>query len=228
MVAIRGVDLLIFDCDGVLIDSERIAVTIDARELNAHGIPISESELIERFGGVPYADMYRTLEAETGVKLPDNYAERTQELVLQACIADSALAVPGVTGLLDRLFIPRCVASSSSPEWLARTLAAVNLWHRFTPHIFSAAEVPRGKPAPDLFLHAASRMGAEPARCVVIEDSTAGVAAAVTAGMTPIGFVGTAADRRRQTLRLRAAGATTIFDDMAQLPEIVNAIDVRR
>lgn len=222
-MAVHGIDLLIFDCDGVLIDSERIAAALDARELTAHGITISEVTLAERFGGVTYAEMYRILEEETGVRLPDHYAERTHELVLKACIEDPALAVPGVMAALDAVFLPKCVASSSSPDWLARTLNAANLWDRFAPHIFSAAEVARSKPAPDLFLHAASRMGAKPASCMVIEDSVAGVTAAVAAGMIPIGFVGTALDRKKSELRLRAAGAKAIFSEMAQLKEVVGS-----
>ena len=223
-VGIPRFDLLIFDCDGVLIDSERIAAELDARELTAHGIPISTAVLAERFTGVTYADMYRVLETETGVRLPHGFAKRTHELVLDACIADQSLAVPGVAAALDALPLPRCVASSSSPDWLRRTLEAVKLFGRFAPHIFSAAEVARGKPAPDLFLHAACRMKAEPDSCVVIEDSVAGVTAAVAAGMTPVGFVGTSLDPIRLAVCLRNSGATAIFDHMAQLPDVLTGL----
>lgn len=222
--ATSGIDLLIFDCDGVLIDSEHIATPMAARELTAHGIEISAAVLAERFTGVTYADMYRTLEDETGVRLPGDFASRTHKLVLHACVSEPSLAVPGVVAMLEALSLPRCVASSSSPDWLRRTLAAVNLFRRFAPYIFSAAEVKRGKPAPDLFLHAASRMMAEPARCVVIEDSVPGIAAATAAGMTSVGFVGVALNPNIQALRLRAAGATTIFGDMAQLPKILSTL----
>ncbi|MGO9430640.1 HAD family hydrolase [Rhodoblastus sp.] len=218
---IQGVDLLIFDCDGVLIDSERIVLAINARELTAHGIPITEAVLAERFSGMPYADMYRALEGETSVRLPAGYAERAYQLAIDACVEETALAVPGVAAVLDKLRHPKCVASSSPPDWLAHTLEAANLWSRFTPHIFSAAEVARAKPAPDLFLHAASRMGVEPARCAVIEDSAAGVTAAVAAGMTPVGFVGAAFDPKTQAERLRAAGAVVIVDDMMEFPAVV-------
>lgn len=221
-----GFDLLVFDCDGVLIDSERIAISIDARELTAHGITISEQEIFDRFSGMTYAEMYCILQAETGVQLPVGYAERTHALVLDACISYPALAVPGAAEALDTILLPKCVASSSSSDWLARTLGAANLLHRFKPHIFSAAQVARGKPAPDLFLYAASRMAVVPTRCLVIEDSVAGVTAAVAAGMSAIGFVGTAINRKEQKRRLCVAGATTVFSHMLELPEILAQVDI--
>jgi HAD superfamily hydrolase (TIGR01509 family) len=122
-----------------------------------------------------------------------------------------------VTSVLDSLCCRSCVASSSSPERLKHALSLVGLYDRFQPNIFSATEVRRGKPAPDLFLYAAERMGVAPERCIVIEDSMPGVAAAVAAGMTVIGFVGASHCRPGDAARLTAQGTIVVIDDMAQL-----------
>ena len=126
-------------------------------------------------------------------------------------------AVPGVTAILDSLACRFCIASSGRPDRLKHALSLVGLYDRFHPHIFSATEVPRGKPAPDLFLHAARQMGVAPARCVVIEDSVPGVTAAVAAGMTVIGFTGASHCRPGDAARLSAHRAIEVVDDMAQL-----------
>jgi len=207
---------VIFDCDGVLIDSERVACEIDARELTAHGIAVTPAVLSTRFSGIAYRDMYRILEAETGVRLPDGYGERVHALVVAACEAEGpALAMPGIHALVDRLSDrARGVASSSAPEWLRRILGSVDLWRRFAPHVYSAVEVERGKPAPDLFLFAAARMGAAPRDCVVIEDSVAGVDAAKAAGMAVLGFCGGGHCDTAHGARLAAAGADMVLDTM--------------
>ena len=125
--------------------------------------------------------------------------------------------IPGVGAVLDSLICRTCVASSGRPERLKHALSLVGLYDRFHPHIFSAVEVARGKPAPDLFLHAAARMGAAPERCVVIEDSVPGVMAAVAAGMSVIGFVGASHCRPDEAARLAAHGAARVIDDMTKL-----------
>ena len=210
---------IIFDCDGVLIDSERVACRIVARELAAHGVAITPECLSRRFSGIAYPDMHRVLEAERGVRLPDSYAERTHALVLAACEAEGpALAIPGVHALLDALGgRRRCVASSSAPDWLQRTLRSVDLWRYFAPHVYSAVEVRRGKPAPDLFLHAAQRLGVAPQDCLVIEDSVAGVRAATAAGMAAYGFCGGGHCDPAHGARLLAEGAAAVFDTMRAL-----------
>lgn len=207
---------VIFDCDGVLIDSERVACEIDARELTAHGIAVTPAVLSARFSGIAYRDMYRILEAETGVRLPDGYGARVHALVVAACEAEGpALAIPGIHALVDLLSDRvRGVASSSGPEYLRRILASVDLWRRFAPHVYSAVEVERGKPAPDLFLHAAARMGVAPRDCVVIEDSVAGVRAARAAGMAVLGFCGGGHCDLAHRARLATAGADVVFDTM--------------
>jgi beta-phosphoglucomutase-like phosphatase (HAD superfamily) len=201
----------------VLIDSERIACAIDARELASLGIVLTAEAIADRFSGVPYRDMYRALEHEHGIVVPADYATRTHALVSDACAdAGAGLAIAGIHGALDWLGdCPKGVASSSAPEWLERLLGQTDLWRRFAPHVYSGVQVTRGKPAPDLFLFAAARLGVAPARCLVVEDSVAGVRAAVAAGMTAVGFCGGGHCGRDHARRLEAAGAVATFADMA-------------
>jgi HAD superfamily hydrolase (TIGR01509 family) len=208
---------VIFDCDGVLIDSERVACAIDARELAALGVAITAEALAERFSGVPYRDMYRALEQEHGITVPTDYAARTHALVSDACWAEgTTLAIPGIHAVLDGLgACPKGVASSSSPDWLARHLGQAGLWDHFAPHVYSAVQVARGKPAPDLFLFAAAQIGVAAPTCLVVEDSVAGVQAAVAAGMTALGFCGGGHCGAGHAARLLVAGAAATFDDMA-------------
>jgi HAD superfamily hydrolase (TIGR01509 family) len=155
------------------------------------------------------------LEARHG-PLPADFADR-HRLRLWPLFEKELQAIPGVTEILDSLTCKTCIASSGRPERLKHALSLVGLYDRFHPHIFSATEVPRGKPAPDLFLHAAERMGVASQHCVVVEDSVPGVTAAVAAGMTVIGFTGASHCRPGDTARLAAHGAIEVIDDMARL-----------
>jgi len=214
-----SVPAIIFDCDGVLIDSERIACRVDAAELAALGIPVTADILASRFIGMMGRDTYPLLEAKYGVRLPADYVDRIDALVRAACAAEgAALAMAGIHALLDGLAGRRlAVASSSSPDGLRRNLGQAGLWQRFAPHVYSAVEVARGKPAPDLFLHAAARLGAAPADCLVIEDSVAGVRAAKEASMPVFGFCGGGHCRPGHAQRLLAEGAAAVFDHMDEL-----------
>ena len=208
-------DLVIFDCDGVLIDSELLSIRADQECLAECGIELAVEEILERYTGISFAGMVADLEARHG-PLPADFADR-HRLRLWPLFEQELRAIPGVTAILDSLTCRTCVASSGRPERLKHALSLVGLYDRFHPYIFSATEVRRGKPAPDLFLHAAERMGAAPARCVVVEDSMPGVTAAVAAGMTVIGFVGASPCRPGDAARVSARGAIEIIDDMAQL-----------
>lgn len=181
--------LVIFDCDGVLVDSEPIFNRAHAEILARCGFPIAPERLMERFCGVADAETIAAIEAEWGRPLPADYPARVAALTDAYC-ETGLVAVGGVAEALDCLETPRCVASSGTPERIRKSLATVGLLDRLAPHIFSAVMVPRGKPAPDLFLHAAREMRAAPARCLVVEDSIAGVRAATAAGMIVIGFCG--------------------------------------
>jgi HAD superfamily hydrolase (TIGR01509 family) len=208
-------DLVVFDCDGVLIDSELLSIRADRECLAECGIELSVDEIRDRYTGISFAGMVADLEARHG-PLPADFADRHRTR-LWPLFETELQAIPGVGAVLDSLTCKICVASSGRPERLKHALSLVGLYDRFHPYIFSATEVPRGKPAPDLFLHAAERMGVMPERCVVIEDSLPGVTAAVAAGMRVIGFVGASHCRPGDAARLSAQGAIAVIDDMAQL-----------
>jgi len=212
-------DLVIFDCDGVLIDSELLSVRADRECLAECGIELSIEEILERYTGISFAAVVADLEARHG-RLPADFADRRRRRLWP--LFDRELqAIPGVSAVIDALTCKSCVASSGRPDRLRYALSLVGLYDRFHPNIFSAVEVAHGKPAPDLFLHAAERMGVTPARCIVIEDSLPGVTAAVAAGMTVIGFVGASHCRPGDAARLAAQGAVVVIDDMALLPPIL-------
>jgi HAD superfamily hydrolase (TIGR01509 family) len=210
-------DLVIFDCDGVLVDSERIGIRIDVRVLAELGWPLSEAEVIERFVGRSEAYMVSEIEATLGRRLPPDWGKEFDALYREAFEAELA-PVDGVIAALDAIRAPTCVASSSTHERLRHSLGLTGLLDRFDGRIFSAEDVRNGKPAPDLFLHAAASLGADPARCAVIEDSRYGVEAARAAGMRAFGYAGglTAADRL-------AGPGTVVFDDMRELPMLLEA-----
>ncbi|MFE5587600.1 HAD family hydrolase, partial [Kitasatospora sp. NPDC056531] len=186
------IELVIFDCDGVLLDSERLAVKVDARVTADIGWPLSEEEVVERFVGRSHAYMTAELAAHASVPLEPGWERKYQHLY-DAVFAAELAPVDGVVEALARLEragVRDCVASSSSHSRLRRTLGQTGLLPRFEGRIFSAEEVAEGKPAPDLFLHAAKATGVEPAACLVVEDSKYGVAAARAAGMRSLGFHG--------------------------------------
>jgi HAD superfamily hydrolase (TIGR01509 family) len=220
----RRYDLVVFDCDGVLIDSEPISNRVHAAALTRLGYPLTEAECVRRFTGMPDQAMYEIIEKERGAKLPDDYDERTKALILDAYRRELR-AIPGVAAALAAIRHRVCVASSSRPEKIELGLGLVGLLERFLPHLFSASMVARGKPAPDLVLFAARRMGAAPERCLVIEDSVAGVTAAGAAGMAVLGFTGGGHCRPGHGDRLRAAGARLVFGDMALLPALIADLD---
>jgi HAD superfamily hydrolase (TIGR01509 family) len=213
-------ELVIFDCDGVLIDSELLTIGIEVAMLAEAGIAITGDEIIERYCGISMKAMLADLEARFGCSLGEEFAARHAARLAAICEAELR-AIAGVETVLDGLAGKICVASSSSPQRLRHTLGLVDLYRRFEPHIFSATMVARGKPAPDLFLYAAAQMGAAPARCVVIEDSMPGVTAATAAGMTAIGFVGGGHCGPGHAGRLRAAGAAVV---VAAMPEVLPAL----
>jgi HAD superfamily hydrolase (TIGR01509 family) len=214
-VAPAAVELVIFDCDGVLIDSERLAIGVDVLMLRELGWPLTEAEVIERFLGRSDRETRAAIEAHLGRSLPDGWEDRAKRLYRRAFAAKLA-PVDGVLEALDRITLPSCIASSGTHEHLRYTLGLTGLYERFEGRIFSVDDVAAGKPAPDLFLHAAEQMAATPARCVVVEDSRPGVEAARAAGMRVLAFAGglTPADH--------LAGLDTItFADMRELPRLL-------
>lgn len=182
-------DLVIFDCDGVLIDSEIISARMLIASLADRGVTIDLAYVARHFLGRSYPVVMQTIRKDFGLDLPPGFEEDYRERLLDG-FRRSLTIMPGVTDVLDRLARPWCVATSSSPRRVEMSLTQVGLWDRVKDRIFTASEVQNGKPAPDLFLHAAARLGANPARCLVIEDSLTGVQAGHAAGMTVWRFTG--------------------------------------
>jgi HAD superfamily hydrolase (TIGR01509 family) len=216
-------DLVIFDLDGVLVDSEPISSRVTAAALREAGVEIPAIDICNRFLGVSTAAMLRVIEVEHDCRLPAAFQETLRARILQA-FEHELKPVPGVPTLLDALAADRCVASSSHPEQIRRSLELAGLLERLEPHLFSTTMVSAGKPAPDLFLFAAASMAAEPARCLVIEDSEVGVRAAKAAAMTVFGFTGASHVRpESHAPRLEAAGADAIFAEMPTLAGLLGS-----
>jgi len=212
-------ELVIFDCDGVLVDSEAIVIQIESGLLTAAGFPVTADEIADRFVGLSYPDMMATLESEFGRPVPAELSTRIQRDAL-AAFPDQLRPVAGMRDLLHGLAPQRCVASSSDLDRIQLSLEVTGLQAYFEPeHLFSAQMVDNGKPAPDLFVHAAGRLGARAEDCLVIEDSPHGILAAIAAGMRVIGFVGGLHARPSLRARLEAAGAETIVDHPGQISD---------
>lgn len=208
---------LILDCDGVLVDSELIAARVAAECFTAAGAPISVEQMIDRFAGVKATKVTELVFAEHGVTPPADATER-RRVAIMAALEHELTAVPGVDAALSAIALDKCVASSSHPDRIALSLKVTGLDRHFGGAIFSSFMVEHGKPAPDLFLLAADRMGVAAADCIVVEDSVAGVTAGKAAGMRVIGFTGGGHCRPGHGERLAAAGADDIIAEMAGLP----------
>lgn len=213
----RPFELVIFDCDGVLVDSERLSIRVDAIYLERLGWPMPEAEIIERFVGRSDADMRAEIEGHIGGPIPAEVDEEFDRLYRETFAAELA-PVDGIRKALGAIPIPRCVASSGDREKIRRNLALTGLAGYFGDRIFSATDVARGKPAPDLFLHAAERMGADPTRCAVVEDSVFGVDAALAAGMRAFAYAGGVTPAERL-----ARPGTVVFTDMRGLPGLIES-----
>jgi HAD superfamily hydrolase (TIGR01509 family) len=206
--------LIIFDCDGVLVDSEPISNRIMAEMLTEAGLPMGLEDCYEHFMGRTMSDCVDILAARFRHRVAEDFVDDVRRRTLET-LAMEVEAVPGVAAILEEIRAPLCVASSGQLVKMRTTLARTGLMHHFGDNLFSAAGMSRGKPHPDIFLHAAAAMGAEPIACAVVEDSPAGVEAGVAAGMTVFGYAALiGADR------LAAAGAR-VFTDMQELPALL-------
>jgi HAD superfamily hydrolase (TIGR01509 family) len=215
--------LFIFDCNGVLVDSEAIAATVAAEELTRAGFSVSPEIVARFFAGRRPSDMLADVEAATRRKLPPRFATNLATVTLRRLRAELR-STAHVEHALTWLRGPKCVASSSPIERIRLSLESTGLLRFFDPYLFSASDVPRGKPAPDLFLYAAARMNVIPGDCIVVEDSPAGVSAAHAAGMVPIGFVGGNHSNSSLGAQLIAAGARAVIADMRALKSTVVAL----
>jgi HAD superfamily hydrolase (TIGR01509 family) len=212
--------LVIFDCDGVLVDSEPLACRIELAALAELGHPIGAAEFRRRAVGRSRKDVNAMLDSLWDGALPPDYTDRIRAATFIAFDAELQ-PVPGIRAVLEQLQARRCVASSGYPTRIARALAVTGLAGFFGDHVFSAVEVARGKPAPDLFLHAARQMAAAPADCLVVEDSVPGVQAAKAAGMTAIGFTAGGHCETGHGDQLVAAGADQVVSDGEMLAALL-------
>ena len=215
--------MIIFDCNGVLVDGEPISAAVAADEFTRAGFPMTPQIVAHFFTGRRATDMFADVETATRRKLPANFASILAAATLRR-IRDELRPTPHAAYALTWLRGPKCVASSATLDRIRVSLETAGLVRFFEPHLFSANDVPRGKPAPDLFLHAAAKMNVDPADCIVVEDSPVGVAAAVAAGMTPIGFVGGSHVHSHLPAQLTAAGARAVIADMRVLKSAVVAL----
>jgi len=213
-----GLDLVIFDCDGVLVDSERVATEVFARVLReVCDLHFTLEDMFDTFVGHSRLQCLQKIEALTGEPPPAELDLRYQQDINQA-LAQSVAAIDGIEMVLEQLSLPCCVASSGSHEKMQMTLGKTGLLDFFNGNIFSTTDVERGKPHPDIYLHAAASMGVtDPARCLVIEDSPIGVTGAVAAGMTVFGFA-----ELMPVNKLEAAGAHLVFGSMRELPGLIH------
>lgn len=213
--------LVIFDCDGVLVDSETISVAVLVDVLQAEGLPVDAPFVYRHFLGRSMDAVRNVLRTEFDYALRQDVLEIIRER-MTARLTSELRPVPGVAATLNRLNLKKCVASSSRPERIRLSLRLTALLGFFEPDIFSASMVSVGKPAPDLFLLAARQMGFAPERCTVIEDSPAGVEAAKRAGMQVFGFIGGAhAVQCDLHSALAALDPDAMFDNMLHLPELL-------
>jgi HAD superfamily hydrolase (TIGR01509 family) len=217
-------DLVIYDCDGTLIDTETLYGEVSLAACHALGLTDwTIDHYVDSIVGIPWSDGVKVIEAAHGRALPADFEQKIEDAV--ALRLESELrALPGVREALQAIGGRRCVASSTSLAPLRRNLAITGLIDLFEPHIFSASQVARGKPHPDVFLHAAAEMGAQPGNCLVIEDSVPGVTAARAAGMKVVGFTGVSHDKARSATRLAEAGALAVIDDFGAWPGLVSQL----
>ena len=223
----RITTLLIFDCDGVLVDSERLACSALAELMTTLGHAMTTEEAVLAFAGSSLNDVLARAEELLSGPIPQRMGEQTATQLL-ARLRVQLMAVTGVKEAIAALPYRRCVASSSGPERLSLSLEVSGLSPVFGNDVFSAAQVANGKPAPDLFLLAARCFETDPSNCIVIEDSVLGIEAAQAAGMAAIGFAGASHAGDELARRLAAAGAETVIRSMAELPMAVRGLIGRR
>jgi HAD superfamily hydrolase (TIGR01509 family) len=216
--------LFIFDCDGVLVDSEIIAARVDAELFTDNGYPITAEEIARRFAGLTAVDIIAQVEAETGQRLPRDFRER-HKVELDRRLASELKAVDGVQDMLERIDGPRCIASNSTSERLRLSLQKTDLYDRFRPYIFSAVEVGdrQPKPSPNVYRFAIEEFRADPRESLVVEDSVFGVRAAKAAGARVVGFTGAGHTWPGHADLLTEAGAETVIRRFADLPRVAEA-----
>jgi HAD superfamily hydrolase (TIGR01509 family) len=219
-----GFDLILFDCDGVLVDSEIIAAEVESSLLTEAGYPISAEEMGERFAGMTWRNILLEVEKESSIPFSASLLDKSEKLL------DERLAtvpmIEGVKEALAKMTTQRCICSNSSTARLDMRLSYTGLKAYFAPHVYSAKDLgaDRVKPKPDIYLHGAKQFNVSPSRCVVVEDSTHGVTAARAAGMRVIGFTGASHSYPSHADKLTDAGAETVISRMRDLPATIAAM----
>ena len=218
-------DLIIFDCDGVLVDSEIIAARVDAALLTEAGYPVDAADVAERFSGLPFREILLEVERESGTPLSASLIERSSK-ELDRRLGREVRAVEGAARVLQAMQVPYCICSNSPASRIEITLRTSGLAPLLKGPVFSAYDLEgiATKPAPDVFLHAAQHFGANPANTFVLEDSVHGVHGAVAAGMRAIGFTGASHSWPGHGEKLIEAGAETVINRFALFPDIVDAL----
>jgi len=211
----RKFELVIFDCDGVLVDSEVLTNTVLRDMLIELGARVTLDDMFESFVGHPLGRCWELAAELLGRALPGDFATKYRERCVQV-LRDQLQPVPGIHVALSRIELPTCVASSGDHDKMRTTLGLTGLLPHFEGRLFSVTQVARGKPAPDVFLFAASEMRVSPDRVAVVEDTPVGVAAGLAAGMTVFGYAG-----RTPRQRLASAGASVVFEEMSMLPGLL-------
>ncbi|GES44064.1 hydrolase [Rhizobium dioscoreae] len=220
-MADAGTGLVIFDCDGVLVDSEPLSVGVLIQAMHDVGVEMSEEDVYSRFLGKSLATLVDTMQTEFDVFIDQAFLDRIRNDLYER-FKHELKPIDGISATLDALSLPRCVASSSQLERIRLSLGVTGLLDRLEPNIFSASMVKRGKPAPDLFLYAAEKMGVPPKECIVVEDSPAGITAARAAGMTVFAFTGGShAHSPSYRAELEQLSPEVVFDAMPELIQLV-------
>lgn len=219
-------ELVIFDCDGTVMDSELIAAECEVEALANYGLKLTAQEFCLRFAGTASEHVKVTMEAELGRNLPDDHIRNVKTQMKQRLWREVNV-MPGAHELLDTLDQPRCICSNADMEKLRIELTRGELWERFRPYVFSAHELESGKrkPEPDLFLHAAREFEVPPSACVVVEDSVAGIQAGVAAGMRVIGFTGGSHTHPGHSDILMGTGAETVVHRLTDIPSVIKAFE---
>lgn len=221
----NGFDLILFDCDGVLVDSEILAAQVEARLVSDAGYPITAGELAERFAGMSWHNILLEIEKEAEIPLSASLLDRAEK-ALDVVLARDVKIIEGVKPMLARLKLPHGICSNSTSARLDMMLERVGLRKHFGAHVYSARDLgeDRVKPKPDVYLHGAAQFNTEPSRVLVVEDSVHGVHAARSAGMRVVGFTGASHTYPSHADKLTEAGAETVIARMSELPFVITAL----
>ncbi|MGP1718025.1 MAG: HAD family hydrolase [Methylophilus sp.] len=211
----HAIAFVIFDCDGVLVDSEPISNRVFMEALNQAGVPITLSELFERYVGLSLEQGLTRINQKYGVLLGNDFLAN-YKVARDAALAAEIKVIAGVEDVIRQLTLPYCVASNSEASKVEKMLSLTGLLSYFKGRIFSAADLGKPKPAPDVYLKIAAQFGVNPADCLVIEDTTTGISAGVAAGMKVIGYSATTSAQA-----LAAAGAFQVFKTMSEIQELI-------